>query len=48
MYEWSLATQCCAVLEICNVKGVMWKEKNNRDSTETKKTIKDYDVIRIF
>ena len=37
MYEWSLVTQCGAVSEIYDVKGVMQKKKDNRDSTETKK-----------
>ena len=27
MYEWSLVTQCCAVSEICDVNGVMRKER---------------------
>ena len=27
MYEWSLVTQCCAVLEIRDVNGVMRKER---------------------
>ena len=39
MYEWSLVTQCGAVLEVCDVKGVMQQKKNNRESTKTKKTI---------
>ena len=27
MYEWSLVTQCCVVLEISYVNGVMRKER---------------------
>ena len=27
MYEFSLVTQCCAVSEICDVNGVMRKER---------------------
>ena len=27
MYEWSLVTKCCAVLEIWDVNGVMRKER---------------------
>ena len=27
MYEWSLVTQCCVVSEICDVNGVMRKER---------------------
>ena len=40
--------ECDAVLEICDSNRVSEKKKNNRDSTETKKAIKDSDVIGIF
>ena len=43
MYEWSLVTQCCAVLEIRDVNGVMRKERITRklhlQANVTKKVI---------
>ena len=43
-----VVTDSVAVPEIRNPHRLSGKEKNNRDSTETKKRIKDSDVIRIF
>ena len=33
------------VSEICDSKRLMWKKKNNKDSTKIKKTIKDSEGI---
>ena len=42
---WSLVTESIAVLEISESKGWSGIMKNNKDSTEIKKTIKDSEVI---
>ena len=48
MYEWSLVVVCDAVSEICDSNRVRPVKKNNKDSTEIRKTIKDSDKIGIF
>ena len=40
--------ECDAVLEICDSNRPSRKKKNNKDSTEIRKTIKDSDAIGIF
>ena len=40
--------ECDAVSEICDSNRPSGKKKNNKDSTEIRKTIKDSDEIGIF
>ena len=40
--------ECDAVSEICDSNRLSGKKKNNKDSTEIRKTIKDSDKIGIF
>ena len=40
--------ECCAVSEICESNRPSGKKKNNKDSTEIRKTIKDSNVLESF
>ena len=40
--------ECGAVSEICDSNRVSGKKKNNKDSTEIRKTIKDSNVLESF
>ena len=40
--------ECDAVSEICDSNRVSPEKKNNKDSTDIRKTIKDSDKIGIF
>ena len=40
--------ECDAVLEICESNRPSGKKKNNKDSTEIRKTIKDSNVLESF
>ena len=40
--------ECGAVSEICDGNRVSGKKKNNKDSTEIRKTIKDSNVLESF
>ena len=40
--------ECGAVLEICGSNRSSGKKKNNKDSTEIRKTIKDSNVLESF
>ena len=48
MYELSLVVECDAVSEICDSNRVRPVKKNNKDSTEIRKTIKDSEEFGIF
>ena len=40
--------ECDAVSEICDSNRASGKKKNNKDSTEIRKTIKDSNVLESF
>ena len=40
--------ECGAVSEICDVNRLSGKKKNNKDSIEIRKTIKDSNVLESF
>ena len=42
MYEWSLVTQCSAVSEICDVNGVMRKERIITRKLQLQATVKRF------